>query len=107
MIALAAVALAAGVVAVWPQIVGGCIRVIISAVLINGVRQESRGQVMAWVWVVSILTVISIILVIVFLVLGVPFADLIGDIVGILLNIYFIIVVRSFAFKLGTPDAMA
>lgn len=106
-IVLGSIAIASGAIVVWPELVIGILRLIISSILINGVRKESRGQVLAWVWIVTILTVLATISVIVLFVLGSPISYVVDDIIGILLNIYFIIVVRSFAFKLGTPEAMA
>ncbi|XP_066976764.1 uncharacterized protein [Macrobrachium rosenbergii] len=86
----------------WVNMLVGILNVILCAVLIQGIRQEKRSMIMAWVWVQSILIAINIILGVIeiILTLNFIFAILLFIIMGI--AIYCVLVVRSYAISISS-----
>lgn len=81
--------------------------VIVSCLLIQGIRTERRGYVMAWVITMVVIIVINIILAIIILIttFNLPFGLIMLAVM--LLFIYLVVVVRSYALTLGSSAGVA
>ncbi|XP_071542887.1 uncharacterized protein [Panulirus ornatus] len=85
----------------WGYLICSIIIVIASCILLQGIKKDKRAYVMSWVWVISILIFIYIILAVVSLI-TLNFANGVINLIVIGLAIYCVLVVRSYAFTVST-----
>ncbi|XP_042856780.1 uncharacterized protein LOC122243320 isoform X2 [Penaeus japonicus] len=88
----------------WVRLAIHVIQLIFNCLLIHGIRKERKGFVMAWVWVMTIIVLGTVILCVIELVKKenqtgdhTPLVVLIASVI----NGFFIIVVRSYGLSIG------
>ncbi|XP_042856249.1 uncharacterized protein LOC122242883 [Penaeus japonicus] len=87
----------------WLDFFIDAVNIILAAILIHGIRMERRNLALAWVWGTAAMVVITIIVGVVFLIITPSLLGAVILLVAALVQIYFILVVRSYAFTLGGP----
>ncbi|XP_063873036.1 uncharacterized protein LOC135107292 isoform X2 [Scylla paramamosain] len=100
-------AIRTGVTVGWIGFATNLFVVIVSCILIMGIRQERRGFVMTWVITMVVIIIINIITSIIALVT--TFSLVAGLIVLVVMGvfIYLVVVVRSYALTLGSSAGVA
>ncbi|XP_053635787.1 uncharacterized protein [Cherax quadricarinatus] len=93
-----------GVVEGWLDLTINIVKFIIAIVLIHGIRTERRGLVLAWVWVTAVMVGLSITLGIVLVFLTASIVAAFVLFVASAIEIYFLLVVRSYALTLETSE---
>ncbi|XP_037796310.1 uncharacterized protein LOC119591628 isoform X2 [Penaeus monodon] len=86
----------------WVDFFIDVVNIILAAILIHGIRTERRELVLAWVWGTAVMVCITIIVGIVILVLTPTVLGAVILLVAALVQIYFILVVRSYAFTVSS-----
>ncbi|XP_064084065.1 uncharacterized protein LOC135199862 [Macrobrachium nipponense] len=91
----------------WMDLAIDIIMIIFSIILIHGVRTENRNLAVAWVWASAIGVALSIIVGILYIIFTNSVIAAIILFVLAAVQIYFIIVVRSYAISLEGPELAA
>ncbi|KAG7156028.1 uncharacterized protein LOC121854229 [Homarus americanus] len=86
----------------WPDLIIDIVHLVLASILIHGVRSENVQLVNIWVWVTSILVGITIILGILIIILTDSLIGAIILLVVSVLQIYFVLVVRSYAVSISS-----
>ncbi|XP_045604050.1 uncharacterized protein [Procambarus clarkii] len=90
----------AGVTEGWLDLVINIFNIIVAIVLIHGIRTERAGLVMAWVWATAFSIALSVVLGIVFVFITASLVAAFILFVVSAIQIYFLLVVRSYALSL-------
>jgi len=89
----------------WFSLVVNGITIVLCALLLQGVRQERRGFVMAWVWGMIVMIILQIIGAIITIATSPNLSFAISTIICSAIAIYLVVVVRSFGLSLaGSPN---
>jgi len=92
-------AIAHGVNALWFDVIVFILLTIVAVLLLNGIRTNTAKQIWVWVYVALGLAVLQLIGAIVVVVSLGEITFLIAGLVVFALEIYFVVVVRSYAFE--------
>lgn len=84
----------------WVGVIMSILHLIVSILLLLGIRKEKRNFIMIWVWTTIVIIVITLIYGIV-AIFAAEFNILISSIITILVWSYCVVVVRSYAFTIG------
>ncbi|XP_050714523.1 uncharacterized protein LOC126997464 [Eriocheir sinensis] len=91
----------------WVGFVTNLILVIVSCLLIQGIRTERRGFVMVWVWTMVVLVTINIIMAVIILITTLNLAFGLVTLVVMGIFIYLVVVVRSYGLSLSSSSGVA
>ena len=84
----------------WVSVIVDILYSIVSVLLIIGIQQEKRNFIMVWVWTSIVVVVINLIIGVISAI-GLLWINAIALFINIIILVYFIVVVRSYAISIG------